>query len=146
MGYTPDTVALLYLVPLIQVAWAEGAVTRRERQLILKAAASHGIRRPGPAYEQLTEWLERHPSEEFFENTLRVISALLAEQPAAESEIHKRDLISYCTEIARVSGGILGIGAISEEERAVLEHIIRDLNSPQGSVEPPDDGDSEKRA
>ena len=31
LGYTSDTVMLLHLAPLVQVAWAEGGVSERER-------------------------------------------------------------------------------------------------------------------
>ncbi|MGH9764358.1 MAG: hypothetical protein ACREDR_48795 [Blastocatellia bacterium] len=127
MGYRSDTIALLFLVPLVQVAWAEGVVTKRERELVLKVAASRGIQESSPAYRQLVGWLDQRPSEEFFEDTLRVISALLAEEPAARSQNDQRDLVSYCTQIAKVSGGILGIGAISSDERTVIEHIVREL-------------------
>ena len=45
LGYTPETVMLLHLTPLIQTAWAEGSITPRERELIIKAARSRGIER-----------------------------------------------------------------------------------------------------
>ena len=37
-GFTCETVKLLYLVPIVQIAWAEGKVTSRERKLIFEAA------------------------------------------------------------------------------------------------------------
>src|ERR687885_2444648 len=43
LGYTPETVLLLHLVPLVKVAWAEGGVSERERALILEAARARGI-------------------------------------------------------------------------------------------------------
>jgi hypothetical protein len=53
LGYTRETVALLHLVPLIQVAWADGDVTLRERDLILELAGSRGIAEDSIAYQQL---------------------------------------------------------------------------------------------
>jgi hypothetical protein len=46
LGFTPDTVILLPLVPIVQVAWAEGSVTDAERALIVKLARERGV---GPA-------------------------------------------------------------------------------------------------
>src|SRR5688572_21881559 len=43
LGFTPDTVVLLPLVPLVQVAWAEGGVSDAERKLILQLARSRGV-------------------------------------------------------------------------------------------------------
>src|SRR6185503_6911896 len=43
LGYTPETVMLLHLVPLLETAWAEGGVSDRERALISEAARARGI-------------------------------------------------------------------------------------------------------
>ena len=47
-GFTPDNLALLHLVPLIDVAWAEGGVEARERQLIVALAARRGVTETSP--------------------------------------------------------------------------------------------------
>src|SRR4051812_6952244 len=38
LGYTRDTIKLLHLVPLIDVAWADGSVSKKEKELILELA------------------------------------------------------------------------------------------------------------
>src|ERR1051326_6113392 len=43
LGYTPETVMLLYLVPLVEVAWAGGRITDSERALIVEAARGRDI-------------------------------------------------------------------------------------------------------
>ena len=40
LGFTPETIGLLPLVPVLQVAWAEGGITPRERNLIEKLATA----------------------------------------------------------------------------------------------------------
>jgi hypothetical protein len=128
MGYTRELVPLLHLVPLVQVAWAEGNVSQRERELILQAARSHGVE-PGSLPDQkLDEWLDQRPSGEFFERTLRVLGALLQALPPEQREASRKNLISYSTNVAAASGGILGLGnKISNEERALLESITAEL-------------------
>ena len=42
-GFTPETISLLPLVPLIQVAWAEGAITDDERSMIVQLARARAI-------------------------------------------------------------------------------------------------------
>src|SRR6185295_15588229 len=71
LGYTPETVQLLHLVPLIQVAWASGDIDPKEREMIIEAALHRGVRPGSPADQQLNEWLAHQPSHEFFVNTLR---------------------------------------------------------------------------
>ena len=42
--------------------------------------------------------------------------------PASQAQVRK-DLLQRARAIARASGGILGVGSISKQERAVLEEI-----------------------
>jgi hypothetical protein len=127
LGYTPETVMLLHLVPLLQVAWAEGGVSDRERALIVEAARARGIAAGSPADRQLTTWLTTRPSAELFDTTMRAISAILQTRPPEEREDSQRDLLSYCAAIASASGGILGFGKVSAEEEQLLARISRQL-------------------
>ncbi len=128
MGYARATVSLLYLVPLVQVAWAEGSVSKSERELILEAARLRGIEAGSAAYEQLIGWLNEQPTEEFFARTLRVISALLQALPPEQREAGKRDLVAYCTQVAGISGGFVSFGGkVCQEERELLERIAAQL-------------------
>jgi hypothetical protein len=127
LGYTADTITLLHLVPLVQMAWAEGHVSMRERDLIIEAARARGIESGSPADQQLARWLATRPSEDLFTTTLRAIGAMLQSRPEAEREASEKDLVSYLTSIASASGGVLGWGAVSDEERAVLARITAEL-------------------
>jgi len=132
LGYTPDTVLLLHLVPLIQVAWAEGGVSDRERQYILEAARASGVTPGSAADAQLANWLSSPPPPEFFEKTLRVIGTMLRSRPAEERQEQERDLLSYCTAIATISGGILGLGKVSREEQDALARIAQEVGRRSG--------------
>lgn len=123
LGYTPETVTLLHLVPLIQVAWASGDVSEKERELIYQAARSRGVSLGSPAETQLNEWLTKKPSDAFFANTLRAIRIFIEALPGNQRREARQDLVSYSRSIAQSSGGFLGIGAISDEEHAVLNEI-----------------------
>jgi len=133
LGYTPDTVSLLHLVPLIQMAWAEGTVSDRERELIIQAARSRGIESGSTADRQLVAWLTTRPADGFFETTMRVIRAMLQARPSEEREASKRDLLSYLTSIASASGGVLGFGKVADEERELLARITSELERAHGS-------------
>ena len=61
LGFTPDTVSLLPMVPIIQMAWAEGGVSDEERALILQFARERGIRAGSVADQQLSLWLRERP-------------------------------------------------------------------------------------
>jgi ADP-ribose pyrophosphatase YjhB (NUDIX family) len=127
LGYTHETVALLHLVPLLQVAWAEGGVSDRERTLIVEAARARGIESGSAADSQLATWLAERPSTEFFEQTLNAIGKILRARPLEERDTRQHDLLSYCRSIASASGGVLGFGKISLEEERALARIILEV-------------------
>jgi hypothetical protein len=127
LGYTPETVMLLHLVPLIQTAWAEGGVTQKERDLVVKAARTRGIAAGSAADEQLNRWLAQRPSDDLFEKTLRAIRTILQAQSPEARTASERDLLALATAIASASGGIVGFKAVSDEERQILAHIHEEL-------------------
>lgn len=129
LGFTPDTVVLLPLVPVIQMAWAEGGITEAERELILRLATSRGVDMGSAAGHQLTEWITNRPAEAVFARARRLIRAMLDSGSAQTGDLNANDLVDYCEDIASASGGILGIGRISAEERALLSSIAADLNA-----------------
>jgi hypothetical protein len=132
LGYTPETVMLLHLVPLIEMAWADKGVSERERTLITEAARARGVAAGSPADQQLTEWLTTRPSEQLFEQSLRAIRAFLTARPAAEREASRRELLSYSSAIAAASGGVLGMGSVNAEERALLARLTDELERAHG--------------
>jgi len=127
LGYTADTVMLLHLVPLIQTAWAEGGVSQKERDLIVKAARARGVEAGSTADGQLNRWLAQRPSDDLFEKTLRAIRTILQAQSPEARAASERDLVSLAAAIASASGGIVGFGAVSEEERQILARIRSEL-------------------
>ena len=132
LGFTPETVMLLHLVPLLQVAWAEGSVSDGEQALMVEAARARGIEAGSAADSQLATWLATRPSLDFFEGTLRAIVAILQARPPEQREASRRELLSSCTAIASASGGVLGVGKLSPQERNVLAHISQVLEHTRG--------------
>jgi len=128
LGYTSETIQLLHIVPLVEVAWVEGGVADREREMIYKIARARGIQPDSVADERLAHWLENRPSERFFENSLHAIRVVLELLPEEQRQASRRDLITYCSQIATaVSSGILGPGRILDEERALIAHIATEI-------------------
>ncbi len=124
LGYTPETVPLVYVVPLVHVAWAEGRLTARERDRIEAAARGRGIEVGSAGHRQLVQWLDSAPPAEFFGRTLQVLRRLLDALPTPEREVARRNLLVCCYEIAGASRGVLGIGPrVSADERTLLETI-----------------------
>jgi tellurite resistance protein len=122
LGYTRETLSLLHLVPLIAVGWADGKISDQEREMILEAANMRGVEEGSAAYQQLSDWLQNRPSEEFFDQTLRVIGHLVP------GDQESSDVLTQAMQVASASGGILGFGnKVSAEEQALLERIAAAL-------------------
>ena len=127
LGFTPDTVGLLPLVPVVQMAWVDGNVSDAERAAIMKIARARGVADGSAAFRQLTAWLTDRPAAGVFEGATRLIRAMI-DAPAADTQkISADDLVAYCETIASASGGLLGINKISSEERALLASLAGEL-------------------
>jgi tellurite resistance protein len=126
LGYDAETIGILFVVPMIAVAWADGEISGRERSLIRELA---GVRGDGNSPRQLQQWLETKPPQEFFDRSLRIIGLLLKELSPVEGSKKERELLSSATRIAEASGGILGLGSISNEERKLIERIENEIKS-----------------
>jgi hypothetical protein len=129
LGFTPDTISVLPLVPIVEMAWAEGGITPAERTLLIKFARERGIAEGSPADRQLSDWMSRQPSTDVFARATRLIRAMLDTGSPVGGKLTADDLIKYSESIAHASGGILGIGKISPEERATLAKIADALKS-----------------
>ena len=125
LGFTPDTVSLLPLVPIVQMAWAEGGITPSERDLIVRFARSRNIDAGSAADQQLTSWMTSRPTEAVFASAGRLIRAML--DSGAAAGLNPDDLVAYCESIASASGGVFGIGKISAEERTLLSSLAATL-------------------
>jgi hypothetical protein len=127
LGFTLETIVLLPIVPLLQVAWAENGISTAERKLILDLARSRGVVPGDPADRQLAQWLESRPSEETFHKATRLITAVVDSPAPHRVEMTPEELMEHCNRIAHASGGIFGIGTVSPEERAVLDEVATTL-------------------
>jgi hypothetical protein len=128
LGFTPETVILLPLVPIIQVAWAEGGVSDAERHLIVKLARARGISEGSAADAKLMEWLNRRPADRVFADAARLIRAMLDAPGHPGISVTADDLVKQAESIASASGGMLGIiGRVSAEERQILTTLAGQL-------------------
>jgi hypothetical protein len=130
LGFTPDTVILLPLVPAVQMAWAEGGVSAAERDLLVQLARRRGVEAGSAADRTLAQWLAARPSEEVFAHAARLIRAMLAGPRAPD--LTGMELVEYSESIARASGGLLGRNRISAEERRLLTALADELRARTG--------------
>ena len=106
VGYRSDTIVLLELAPPIQVVWADGSVSTRERELLLKIAAREHVAQGSPACDQLEVWIRQRPSTDLFEASLRALNDILNSLQSSARASLRRKVIDDCTAIAEASDGV----------------------------------------
>ena len=123
----------LRLLPLVKVAWADGRITKRERQMILDSLFDLGVDPNNENLNQLLGWLEISPKDEFFQESLEKLRAGLGTLSDDEHAKEKYSLISQCTLVAEASGGDTtfpsGGVRICDEEITAVKQIAKILNS-----------------
>ena len=127
LGFTPETVVLLPLIPMVQVAWADGDVTDAERSALFKVARARGVAEGSAAHHQLSSWLADRPAPDVFSGATRLIRAILDAPAGDQKTLSGDELVAYCESIATASGGLFGLNRISSEERAILTSLANDL-------------------
>lgn len=124
MDIYPETATAFSLLPLVEVAWADGEVSSKEREAILKAAADRGVDPDSTTCEILDNWLKHRPAPEMMETWKRGIRTVLSAMDPSTAAIMKDGILHRTQQIAEASGGFLGFGSkVSAEETRVLEEI-----------------------
>lgn len=116
LGISAQALSAVSLVPLV-LAWADGKVDDKERLSILRAAQEQGIAEEGHAAKILEDWMENEPGPQLASMWRHFVRAS-ARRLSDESKNAMRSAVLRQTEaVARLSGGHLGLGSVSPEEK-----------------------------
>lgn len=119
-----QTLAALSIVPLVEVAWADGSIAESERKTILKAALESGIAADGPGYRQLEAWLDKRPDAEMLAAWKHYIAELASRLDQPSIDRVRDNLLTRAKQVATsAGGGILGLGAVSPSEKRKLDEL-----------------------
>lgn len=122
----PETLAAVSLVPLVEVAWADGKVQDKEHAAVLTAAEHAGIQREDDAFALLDDWLNHRPPPEMLEAWKQYVVALCEALDDAAADRLKHDLLDRARTVAQETGGFLGFGkGLSAADSAMLEELER---------------------
>ncbi len=124
LAVEPETLVAFTLVPLVEVAWADGEIQPKERDAIIKAAIERGVSRKTarPPLCSGTGWQHApilscsRPGGATSKNS-RVPSAT---NTWAEM---KKTVMGRARAIAEAAGGFLGVASISAAEKKMLEEL-----------------------
>lgn len=121
LNISSQTLAAFCLVPLVAVAWASDDVDADERYVIDQAAKAAGLDQH--CLDLLAGWLNKRPGSELFNTWCEYSKALVAAMDESHRVSLREHVVGQATAVAKASGGVLGIGAISASEKATIEKI-----------------------
>jgi len=120
LGIGAETLAALTLVPLVEVAWADGKMDVRERDAISQGAEAQGVAPGSAAFALLQDWLDERPPPRLLAAWRDYIGALCDEMLPEDRKALKREVLARARAVAEAAGGFLGLGGkVSREEEQV---------------------------
>ena len=121
LGVSAETVAALFTVPLVEVAWADGTLDAKERRAVADPA---GVARDSTAGALLEAWLDRRPDPKLLSAWTHLVQATCEQLGADGAERLKTGLLERAAAVAAASGGVFGVGSkISHSEAAMLTRL-----------------------
>jgi hypothetical protein len=123
-GINADTLTALSVVPLAEVAWADGAVEDAEKQAILAAAREAGLEEAGAGHKLLESCLSERPHLGLRKMWEQYITSICTALPAEERDALEAELLRQARSVAEAAGGFMGLGSkVSRKEEALLAEI-----------------------
>lgn len=118
-----ESIVAFGLVPLVEVAWADGSMHDKERDAILQAADGRGITAGSTTYRLLQNWLLHRPDPRLLEVWRLYSRELISSLGPDSGALLKGQVLANARAVAEAAGGFLGLGSISAVEQAVLQDL-----------------------
>lgn len=149
LGMDPASCRVLALLPLVGVAWADGAVQAQEKRAILEFAEAQGALDAEGALI-LEDWLRFAPTQGYLDRGLDALCQLVAAGHASFDAALLDVLPTKARAVAEAAGGGLFslFRKVSSEEQAALDRLARQLAAARASAadeEGTDPGSHRKR-
>ena len=131
LGIDKDSLRVVMLLPLIQVAWADGVIQNAERTMILEIASKHALLSEDG--ERILEgWLLNAPSQDYLTRGRRCLKALAARSGFdlgdGMSTRTLAQVLEMCERVAESSGGLFGLlWSVDAREREAINQIASAL-------------------
>ena len=124
LGISADTLIALSLVPLVEVAWADGKVEDSEKRPILEAARADGMEETSVGSRLLENCLSERPQARLRSMWKEYIKSVCATLSPEQRDTLKTDLLRRARSVAEATGGFMGLGpTVSTKEEALLAEI-----------------------
>jgi len=124
LGIRVETLSALTLIPLIDVAWADGKMDERERKAVLEGAVATGIPLGSTSYKLLEIWTEDAPPPDLVNAWHGYTREFCKQLTAEETERMEANILGRARDVALAAGDVLDRAPhISGEEDACLSAL-----------------------
>jgi hypothetical protein len=130
-GIDDKSVAVLLVVPLAYIAWADGHVTDSEHKMVFTIASEYATPGSDAWAKIVREWLRHEPSEKLWDAWHAYIEVLRERSPRLVSELLAETLLEHARCVAEVSDSFLSFRRHNSEKQAALEKLQDALKTPQ---------------
>lgn len=130
----PQVLASLAVIPLVEVAWADGEMHDEERRAIHDAAAALDTGKNKLDTALLDAWLTHKPPKKLLEAWMHYVAGLCEVLSPAQRDELRHGLMDRARQVAKAAGGFLGVGKISPDEQRLLDRMERAFGA---STKPP---------
>jgi hypothetical protein len=135
LGVDDESCRVIALLPLVQVAWADGRIQDREKTIIQKVALERGLLE-GEGAKLLEGWLRFRPSAGYLGRG-RTALAELAKRARRDDGVSPEtlgDVVALCEQVASAAGGLFDrVATVSGAERGALTEIAAALAIEKGA-------------
>jgi len=130
LDISAQTLAALTLVPMVLVAWADGAISTEERRAVLAGAAKEGLQPGSPGLALLEAWLHTRPDAALFEAWKDYVHSLTQNLEPAERRTLEASVLAQAHAVASATGSFLGLTSpISTSENATLRQLAQSFHN-----------------
>lgn len=133
LGITAEGVLALRLLPLVMVAWAQDHVDQDEHAAVMAEAHRLGIVEDSVAWVLLDVWMRKLPPAKSIDAWKRYMHGVferispVAQQKLIDATHHQM------TAVAKASGGHLGLGKVSKQEKHMIDGLMLSLRNQTAS-------------
>jgi hypothetical protein len=128
-GITPELTVLLPWLPAIQVAWLKSLTSAERDWLRDHIRANQAPPFEGAAAARLEEWLAASPSDQLYAAAREALALQLATLGPDAAAALRDKVLEAARGVSAASGGVLGIGSVSSDEKAALDGLARQLGA-----------------
>lgn len=129
LGVDEESISAVALLPLVEVAWADGRVQPQERASILEHARERGL--VSAEGQRLIEtWLRYRPSDAYLRRGREVLLALASRGDDPRfTQATLKDIVDLCGRVAGAAGGLFGrFSGFDPREQEIVSEIAESFS------------------